>query len=84
MRVRPRPDRSSLSVQFDRDSAFFASHQQELAGNYPDQWVAIYDCEVAGANPSLEHLLADLRARGIPPGQAFVQFLATREATLIL
>jgi hypothetical protein len=70
--------------RFDQDAEYFESHQEELLARHAEEWVAIYDDEVVGAAPELDDLLAALRERGIPAGQAFVEFVTSHQEPLIL
>jgi len=51
---------------------------------YPEQWVAIFDQQVAGASPDFENLLDDLQAKGYSVGQVLVEHLTTHDELLIL
>ena len=51
---------------FREDALFFNDHHGEFLRLYPDQWVAVYDKHVAGADADLGCLLDDLKARGYP------------------
>ena len=51
---------------------------------HPEQWVAIFDQQVAGASPDFENLLDDLQAKGYSVGQVLVEHLITHDELLIL
>ena len=70
--------------QFDRESAYFVAHQEELLREYPDQWVAIYGERVVGADPDRTQLVADLRRQGVPTDRTFIEFMWTNRPVFIL
>lgn len=51
---------------FREDALFFNDSHSEFLRLYPDQWVAVYGKQVAGADADLGCLLDDLKARGYP------------------
>jgi hypothetical protein len=77
-------ERAALLAQFEREVRFFLAHEQELLRTHPDKWVAVYGERVVGASLDRDRLLADLRARGIPPEHAFIQRLVTGDEVLIV
>lgn len=70
--------------RFQRDIDYFQAHQEELFDQYPEQWVAIFDEQVVGADPDFDKLLADLRQRSVPVEKAFVEHLTRHEVVLIV
>lgn len=50
---------------------------------YPDEWVAIFDQQVASGSPDFEKLLDDLQAKGYSVGQV-LEHLTTHDELLIL
>ena len=93
----PRPERAkgdkktqdldaALQAELDRfhkDTTYREAHLKELLERFPEQWVAIFNEQVVGAALDLEQLLDDLQARGIPPGQAFVERVTAKDETWI-
>jgi hypothetical protein len=70
--------------RFSRDMRYFSDHWEELLTQYPEQWIAIFNEEVAGSAPDFDQLLAELQMRGIPPEQAFVEYVTEKEELLIV
>jgi hypothetical protein len=70
--------------RFKRDTAYYEAHQEELLEQYPEQWVAIYDERVVGADADLHHLLTTIKEKGISPGQALVEYITSKDELLIL
>jgi large subunit ribosomal protein L16 len=50
----------------------------------PERWVAIYNREVVGAAKDIGRLVKQLKRKGIPPGDAYWQYLTKEEMLLIL
>lgn len=69
---------------FKRDTAYFEQHREELLEQYPEQWVAVFNQQVVGADPDFDRLLDGLQARGIPVGQVPVELLTRKDELLIL
>jgi hypothetical protein len=70
--------------QFTQDRLYVGRHRDELLQQYPDQWVAVYNQQVVGAAKDPEQVVKQLEHRGIPPGQAYCEWLSTRDDLLIL
>jgi hypothetical protein len=70
--------------RFKRDTAYYEAHQEELLEQYPEQWVAIYNERVVGADVDLPHLLTTIKENGISPGQALVEYVTSKDEILIL
>jgi hypothetical protein len=93
--VLPRPTaarrrRNGMNAQqtelqrFRADIEYFQAHRDELARAHPDQWIAVYQQRLVGFAGGFEELLADLRARGVPPEHALVEHLTNADEILIL
>lgn len=67
-----------------RDMEYFEAHQEELLEQYSEQWVAIFQEQVAGASPDFDRLLDDLQARGVPVGQVLIERVTRHDELLIL
>lgn len=70
--------------RFQRDTAYYEQHREELLEKYPEQWVAIFNEQVVGASPDFYALLDGLQAKGVPVGQALVEFVTREDVLLIL
>ena len=77
-------DRQSGLERFRRDAAYFWAHREQLLREYPDHWVAIYRQEVVGADPDFDRVLDMVEAKGIGPGEVFIEHLTTKDEVLIL
>lgn len=70
--------------RYAADIRYFDRHRTELAEQYPEQWVAVYNRRVVGAAKGLKRLLKELETRGIPKGRAFIEYANESEDLLIL
>ncbi|MCL5946873.1 MAG: hypothetical protein M1298_02480 [Chloroflexi bacterium] len=70
--------------RFKQDIDYYQQHQQELLIQYPESWIAIFNQHVVGRASELEHLIEDLRRRGIPPERALVEHVTAKEEVFIL
>ena len=70
--------------RFHRDVLYFEAHQEQLLAQYPEQWVAIFDEHVVGADPDVDRLLAAVRERGIPTESALIERVSAKDDVLIL
>jgi hypothetical protein len=70
--------------RFQRDLDYYEAHRQELLERYPEQWVAIFEEQVAAADPDVDRLLETLRQRGVPTQEAVVEHVTAQDDLLIL
>ncbi len=70
--------------RFRKDTQYFEAHREELVKRYPDQWVSIFDEQVVAASADLEEVLAQKRAKGVPPGKGLVEYVTAKDEVLIL
>lgn len=70
--------------RYHDDALYFEERRQELTKQYPDQWIAVYNKQVVGTSKDPKRLLAQLKRKGIPPNQVFLEHLSTKEDILIL
>lgn len=70
--------------RFQREVDYYETHREELLARYPEQWVAIFNGEVAAADPDVDRLLELLEERHIPKEKAFVERVTDRDDLLIL
>ena len=86
----PKPIRApsdDIMVQmqhFKEDTLFVNDNAREIRRLYPDQWVAVYDKQVIGADADLDRLLDDLKALGYPPGKSLIKRVETNPMNLIV
>lgn len=70
--------------RLEADVVYLLKNREELMRQHSEQWVAIHDRKVVARSKTLEGLLAEMDARGIPKGSALVHFLTTKAQALIL
>ena len=70
--------------RFQRDIDYYEGHREELLDQYPEQWIAIFNEEVAGTDYDAERLLAQLEEQGTPLDRALIKRLTTKEELFIL
>ena len=70
--------------RFQRDIDYYEGHREELLDRYPEQWVAIFNEEVAGTDHDAERLLVRLEEQGTPLDSALIKHLTTKEELFIL
>ena len=80
----PTDDRKAEMLHFDEDIQFANANAREIRRLHPDQWVAVYDKQVVGADDDLERLLDDLKALGYPLGSLLVRRMETNPMNLIV
>ena len=71
-------------LHFEQDTLFFNDHYREIRRLHPDQWVAVYDKQVVGADEDLYRLLDDLKELGYPPGKSLIRLMETNPMNLIV
>ena len=70
--------------RFRRDVDYYAEHRDELLARHPEMWVAIFDRELVGVAGDPRALVAALKERRIPAGQALVKHLTHKHDLLVL
>ncbi|MGI8550919.1 MAG: DUF5678 domain-containing protein [Dehalococcoidia bacterium] len=70
--------------RFTADMAYFDDHRDDLLRRYPEQWVAVYNQLVVGANRQAEQLIMELKRQGIRPGRVYREYLSKNNILLIL
>lgn len=70
--------------RFHKNVDYYETHRAELLTQYPEQWVAIFNEAVVGADPDYEHLLDELKAQDLPLGKVFIQHATEKDELLIL
>ncbi len=63
----------------NKDSAFFQAKYEELLRQHPEQWVCIFNQEVAGVSAVMDELLHELEKKGVPLDQALFEYLTDEE-----
>ncbi len=72
------------TVKFEEDVLFLEKHKEEFRSKYPNKWIAVCGKKIVQIGDDLEQIAKELREKGINPGQAVIEFLATEETTLVL
>lgn len=70
--------------RFHQDGQYFDGHYEELLRQYPEQWVAILDEQVVGADLDFEGLLRILEEKNLPLEQTFIDRVTAQTDVLIL
>lgn len=70
--------------RFKRDIDYYESHREELLKQYPEQWVAIFNEQVAGADTDFDRLLTVLDERRVPSERALIKRVTAKDEQLIL
>ncbi len=65
--------------RYHADALWFGDHYEELRSLYPDQWVCVYNKEVAGAHEDAELLIAEMQSKNVPVAHAFFDFVDTED-----
>ena len=71
-------------ARFNRAVELLGRDWHTLMAEYPDRWIAMGPDGVLAVAATSQDLLADLRDKGVPPGEFVVQFLDTTPAVLII
>ena len=61
--------------QFEKDRLFLDAHRAEWLEQYPDMFVAVYMEKLVGAAATVDELVEQTNANGVPPGEIYWQFL---------
>ena len=78
-------DGSRAQLQrFRRDVAYYVEHRERLLARHPEQWVAIFDQQLVGVAADPRALVAALKQRQIPAGQALIKHLTRTHPVLVL
>jgi hypothetical protein len=77
-------DISSALRDFNEDSEWFLHNRDGLLSRYEGKWIAIQGKEVLDSDEELAALVDRLKARGLQPEQALVQFLSKEPIEAIL
>lgn len=77
-------ERQAELRRFHRDVRYYEAHQEELRERFPEEWVAIFNEQLVGANPDLEKLLDQLETNGVPAGRVYTHWVTRKPRVLIL
>lgn len=79
----PQTVRENLE-RFNQDGDYLQDHREELLAQYPEQWVAVYDQGVVGADKTMKRLIRQLEQRGLRPGHVYTEFLTANPPEFVL
>ncbi len=69
---------------FQRSARVLSDSHPRLIDEYPDKWVAVTDSTVKAHGDTLEQVLAQIDAQGVPRADVIVRFIERKQRTLIL
>ena len=61
--------------RYKKDRLFLEAHRSQWLEQYPDMFVAVYEEKLVGVAATVEELVAQTRAKGVPAGQSYREFL---------
>ena len=64
--------------RYHADALWFGDHYKELRSLYPDQWVCVYNKEVAGANEDPESLIDEMQLKNVPVAHAYFKYVSSK------
>ena len=70
--------------EFSRSARVFSEVDPRLIEDYPEQWVAVINGDVAAVAPTFKGVMAYLDEHGLPRAQAMVRFVSPTPRTMIL
>jgi hypothetical protein len=77
-------DYQAIFERMERDRKYYEAHYEQFLEQYPEQWVAILDEQMVGADADFDRLLSALRERGVPTEKALIEWITADEDVLIL
>ena len=69
---------------FRKDARVLSSKRAHLISQYPDQWVGIHQSQVVVSGGTLDSVVEQLDALGIPRGRAIVRFISKHPRKMFL
>lgn len=70
--------------QFAKDGEFVRRHFHELAKQYRDRWIAVYEGKLVAADDELEGLVSKLRLARLPLSQVVVEHMTQKRVPRVL
>ena len=71
-------------VQYERDKRWLSDHRQELLADYEETWVAVQNEQVIQSHRNLDQLVEALQSDGVNLTTVVVDYLTTREFSMLL
>lgn len=69
---------------FQDDARVLSSKRQHLLEHYPNMWVGIHERKVVAKGETLDSVVEQLVALGIPRGRAIVRFISKHPRKMFL
>ena len=69
---------------FRKDARVLSSKRQNLINEYPNQWVGIHNNEVVAKGGTLDSVVQQLDALGVPRGRAIVRYISKHPRKMFL
>jgi len=69
---------------FRKDARVLSSKRQHLISQYPNQWVGIHESKVVAKGETLDSVVEQLDALGIPRGRAIVRYISKNPRKMFL
>ncbi len=69
---------------FREDALYFDAHRDELLVRYPNQWVAVYQQQVAAVAGELDELFREIDAKGVPRRRVFVEYVCDDDEDFVI
>jgi Family of unknown function (DUF5678) len=70
--------------RFRNDALYYEAHREELLQKYPEQWIAVLNEEIVGADADFDGLLQQLDKKGVPAERVFIEHATRKDELLIL
>ncbi len=70
---------STVLDSFHKNVKYFDANRDRLVQDYADQWVAIFNERVVGADRDLDALVEKLDSQGLPLEATFIERAATAQ-----
>lgn len=67
-----------------RNGEYYEAHQDDLLARYPEQWIAVFNEQVVGADADFDQLLDSLDERGIPSENTLIEYATAKDEVFIL
>jgi hypothetical protein len=71
-------------ADIDRDFRYLSKHYEELLAEFPDEWVALFECKVVAHCAERSELWGQLERLGLRKKSPIVELMETDPPTLIL
>ena len=70
--------------QLEKDRLFMEAHRAQWLEQYPDMFVAVYEEKLVGVAATVEELVEQTRAKGVPTSRYYQQFLDSDPMDLVV